>query len=175
MAKLAVKCLLLLIRIYQNALSPLLPARCRFYPTCSEYARLSLLWHGPWRGLLLAMRRVMRCHPLGGQGLDFVPIPLYQDTFVVMHTPPTGLGATQNETTDAIPSFVGQRQSSDGSLKICQALATLATKPSIFNPAPLAPLAPLRLLDRGVFKDTSSYSSRLNHRLKQASCTNHSS
>ena len=65
--------LLLLIRLYQGALSPLKPPTCRFTPTCSEYAAQALQRHGLWRGTRLALRRISRCHPWGGQGYDPVP------------------------------------------------------------------------------------------------------
>ncbi|MGH7276319.1 MAG: membrane protein insertion efficiency factor YidD, partial [Candidatus Rokuibacteriota bacterium] len=52
-----------LITAYQWLLSPLLPRACRFWPTCSEYAGLALLEHGPARGAWLAARRFLRCHP----------------------------------------------------------------------------------------------------------------
>lgn len=58
------------IRIYQSLLSPLLPPHCRFQPTCSEYALLSIRRHGPWFGLWRAAGRLCRCHPLGGSGYD---------------------------------------------------------------------------------------------------------
>lgn len=70
-----------LIRFYQRLISPLIPARCRYYPTCSEYGRQALAWHGPWRGGVLAIKRICRCHPLGGHGIDFVPLPLYDYQF----------------------------------------------------------------------------------------------
>lgn len=61
-----------LIRTYQHAragrLSP-----CRFQPTCSTYALEAVQTHGAWRGVLLAVRRVGRCHPWGGAGWDPVP------------------------------------------------------------------------------------------------------
>lgn len=69
------------VRFYQVVISPLIPARCRYYPTCSEYGRQALAWHGPWRGSKLAINRVCRCHPWGGHGIDFVPIPLYRYQF----------------------------------------------------------------------------------------------
>lgn len=62
-----------LIGAYQVAISPLLPASCRFVPSCSEYARLAVERHGPWRGGWLALRRLLRCHPFGGHGYDPVP------------------------------------------------------------------------------------------------------
>ena len=58
---------------YKRWLSPVLPAACRFTPTCSEYAAEAVLRHGVLRGTLLAFWRLLRCHPLGGRGLDPVP------------------------------------------------------------------------------------------------------
>ena len=68
-----VSLLLLPIWIYQKAISPYTPPSCRFTPTCSEYARQALLKHGPIKGLWLAVRRILRCHPWGGSGYDPVP------------------------------------------------------------------------------------------------------
>lgn len=65
--------LLVPIRFYQLAISPLLGPSCRFTPTCSEYARQAILKHGPFKGLYLAIRRLLRCHPWGGSGYDPVP------------------------------------------------------------------------------------------------------
>lgn len=62
-----------LIRGYQLVLSPLLGPSCRFVPTCSEYAREAVARHGAARGGTLALRRLLRCHPWGGAGLDPVP------------------------------------------------------------------------------------------------------
>ncbi|MEX2608853.1 MAG: membrane protein insertion efficiency factor YidD [Gemmatimonadota bacterium] len=67
------RALLLLIRFYQQAVSPYLPPSCRFTPTCSEYAAEALRTHGAGRGSWLALRRVLRCHPWGGTGHDPVP------------------------------------------------------------------------------------------------------
>lgn len=61
------------IRFYQGAISPMLPASCRFQPTCSEYAAEAIRKHGVRRGGLLALRRLSRCHPWGGSGFDPVP------------------------------------------------------------------------------------------------------
>ncbi|KPF75214.1 hypothetical protein IP88_07290 [alpha proteobacterium AAP81b] len=61
------------IRVYQLAISPWLPASCRFRPTCSHYAIEALAKHGPLRGGWLAARRIARCHPWGGSGYDPVP------------------------------------------------------------------------------------------------------
>jgi hypothetical protein len=61
------------IRFYQVAISPLLGPSCRFTPTCSEYARQALVKHGPFKGLALAVWRILRCNPWGGSGYDPVP------------------------------------------------------------------------------------------------------
>lgn len=65
------------IRAYRYFLSPLLPASCRFAPTCSQYALEALEEHGPVTGSYLALRRLLRCHPFtwlgGSSGLDPVP------------------------------------------------------------------------------------------------------
>lgn len=71
------KLLILPIRLYQRAISPLLPASCRYVPSCSQYAVEAIKVHGPLRGLILAARRILRCHPWGGSGYDPVPRPLY--------------------------------------------------------------------------------------------------
>ncbi len=63
------------LRLYKMMLSPLLGRRCRFLPTCSEYAAAVLVSHGPVRGSALAVRRLCRCHPLGGAGYDPPPPP----------------------------------------------------------------------------------------------------
>jgi putative membrane protein insertion efficiency factor len=64
---------LVLIRIYQVCLSPMLGPSCRFYPSCSEYAYQAILRHGPVTGVFLAVRRILRCHPFNPGGLDPVP------------------------------------------------------------------------------------------------------
>jgi putative membrane protein insertion efficiency factor len=61
------------IRLYQWTLSPLLGQTCRFAPSCSEYAAEAILAHGLWRGMGLAARRLLRCHPWGAHGYDPVP------------------------------------------------------------------------------------------------------
>ena len=59
--------------VYQRVVSPLLPAVCRFAPTCSEYARQALLEHGLFRGLALAAWRLLRCQPFHRGGWDPPP------------------------------------------------------------------------------------------------------
>jgi len=61
------------IRGYQRVISPLLPPRCRFIPSCSSYAIEALERHGAARGSWLAARRICRCHPLNPGGYDPVP------------------------------------------------------------------------------------------------------
>lgn len=61
------------IRLYRGALSPWLPPSCRYWPSCSAYAEEAVERHGAARGLALALRRLLRCHPLGGHGVDPVP------------------------------------------------------------------------------------------------------
>lgn len=65
--------LALLFTGYQKIISPLFPARCRFHPTCSEYALQAVRGHGAVKGLWLALRRIGRCHPWHEGGLDPVP------------------------------------------------------------------------------------------------------
>ncbi len=65
--------LLLLVRLYKRFVSPVLPAACRFRPTCSDYAAEAIRRHGAWRGARLAAARLLRCRPGGGCGEDPVP------------------------------------------------------------------------------------------------------
>jgi hypothetical protein len=60
-------------RAYKLTLSPWIGRSCRFQPTCSDYAAEALIRFGPFKGGVLALRRVLRCHPLGGAGFDPVP------------------------------------------------------------------------------------------------------
>jgi hypothetical protein len=64
-----------IIRGYQGAVSAFRTSPCRYLPTCSEYARVAIEAHGPWRGGWLGVRRLARCHPWGGHGFDPVPGP----------------------------------------------------------------------------------------------------
>jgi len=63
----------LLIQGYRRLLSPLLPATCRFHPTCSAYGAEAFRIHGLWRGGWLTLRRILRCHPWHPGGVDPVP------------------------------------------------------------------------------------------------------
>jgi uncharacterized protein len=65
--------LIVLIRVYQVLLSPIVGGGCRFLPSCSEYAIQAIRAHGTRRGSWLAARRIGRCHPFGGHGHDPVP------------------------------------------------------------------------------------------------------
>jgi putative membrane protein insertion efficiency factor len=65
--------LIWMVRAYQMFLGPLLPASCRYYPTCSSYAIEALERHGAIRGSWLAARRIARCHPFRAGGYDPVP------------------------------------------------------------------------------------------------------
>ena len=64
-----------IIRLYQLLISPLLGQRCRFLPSCSEYASQALQVHGPLRGTALSVRRLCKCHPWHPGGIDEVPPP----------------------------------------------------------------------------------------------------
>ena len=61
------------IRLYRATFSPLVGMSCRYHPTCSAYAMEALEKHGALYGGWLTLRRVARCHPLGGSGIDNVP------------------------------------------------------------------------------------------------------
>lgn len=65
--------LLLPIYFYRKCISPFTPPSCRFTPTCSAYAVEAIKKHGPFAGLYLACKRILRCHPWGGYGYDPVP------------------------------------------------------------------------------------------------------
>jgi hypothetical protein len=84
----AVRLCMLCIRLYQYTLSPLLPHRCRYHPTCSVYARQALSYYGFFKGSWYALRRILRCHPFGGHGHDPVrPCPAPQDNAHAAHSP----------------------------------------------------------------------------------------
>ncbi|GIV26219.1 MAG: putative membrane protein insertion efficiency factor [Bacteroidia bacterium] len=64
---------ILLIRLYQLVLSPVLPNACRFTPTCSQYTLEAVKKYGFFKGLWLGLKRISRCRPGGGSGYDPVP------------------------------------------------------------------------------------------------------
>jgi hypothetical protein len=64
----------LILRMYKHLISPMLPHSCRFVPTCSEYAAEAIHQHGVGRGSVLALGRLLRCHPFARAGYDPVPI-----------------------------------------------------------------------------------------------------
>ncbi len=64
---------IILIRFYQLAISPYLPASCRYTPTCSAYGIEALKKHGPFKGGWLTLKRIISCNPWGGSGYDPVP------------------------------------------------------------------------------------------------------
>lgn len=65
-----------LVTIYRYTLSPLLGPRCRHLPSCSDYAEQAITRFGLWAGSWMALARILRCHPWGTHGLDFVPAAL---------------------------------------------------------------------------------------------------
>ena len=77
------------LRLYKRLLSPMLPHACRFVPTCSEYAMEAIELHGVLRGGLLAMKRLLRCHPFAKAGFDPVPrdgtLPAYDAPALTQH------------------------------------------------------------------------------------------
>ena len=62
-----------LLLAYHRTVSPWLPAACRYLPTCSDYADEAIARFGLWAGAWMTFARVLRCHPWGTSGLDFVP------------------------------------------------------------------------------------------------------
>jgi putative membrane protein insertion efficiency factor len=74
-----------LVRFYRRFISPLKPPTCRFYPSCSCYALEALERHGAFWGSYLAVRRLLKCHPLHPGGLD--PVPQQRPRFNIWPTP----------------------------------------------------------------------------------------
>lgn len=64
---------LAIIKFYQWGLSPLIGPACRYQPTCSRYTAEAIRKYGPWKGSILGIKRISRCHPWGGHGYDPVP------------------------------------------------------------------------------------------------------
>ena len=73
MKKILIYPLLVLIKLYQNFISPILPSTCRYSPTCSEYSKQSLIKFGLIKGSILSIKRIIKCNPWGGSGYDPVP------------------------------------------------------------------------------------------------------
>ena len=67
------KILILLIRFYQKFISPMFPAKCRFYPTCSQYTLEAIKEYGAVKGTYLGIKRILKCHPFHEGGYDPVP------------------------------------------------------------------------------------------------------
>ena len=65
------KVVIILLKIYQKVISPIYPASCRYYPTCSNYAILSVEKYGVVKGLIKAIWRVLRCNPFSKGGVDY--------------------------------------------------------------------------------------------------------
>lgn len=64
---------LAIIKFYQWGLSPLIGPACRYQPTCSRYTAEAIRKYGPWKGSIIGIKRISRCHPWGGHGYDPVP------------------------------------------------------------------------------------------------------
>ena len=60
----------LLVLLKPYLISPLIPISCRFNPTCSQYSKEAIIKHGIFKGLILSIKRIIRCHPWGGSGYD---------------------------------------------------------------------------------------------------------
>ena len=77
MSKLLIYLFIIFIKFYKLFISPILGNRCRYLPTCSDYFIDSLNYHGAIKGLVLGLKRILKCHPIkilgGGSGLDLVP------------------------------------------------------------------------------------------------------
>jgi len=103
--------LLAVVAWYRDAVSPALPPRCRFYPTCSAYAVTALQRYGPARGSWLTLRRILRCGPWHPGGVDHVP---------ALHTapdeagcPPPSLDRERTGAARRVPSSYGDAQAPD--------------------------------------------------------------
>lgn len=87
-----------LVRGYQLVISPVIGSRCRYIPTCSQYAIEALDRHGALRGAWLTLGRLLRCHPWGGFGYDPVPLPAHSASRT---------GSTHVSSTPATPGDAG--------------------------------------------------------------------
>lgn len=91
LGRIVIRSLIGLIRLWQTLFSVWMAPSCRFVPSCSDYSIQALREHGPWMGCWLTVRRLARCHPFGGSGLDEVPACTHQ------HHQPQEAGATAKE------------------------------------------------------------------------------
>ncbi len=101
-----------LIDLYQRHISPRLGARCRYYPTCSAYARQALLRFGLFRGGLLAALRILRCNPLFRGGIDPVP-QRFGDAFRLRHK-------RESKSENNSPPDMGSKSPVNGNPTDCQ-------------------------------------------------------
>ncbi len=72
--------IIIIIRVYQTTLSPILKTNCRHMPTCSQYAILAFKEHGFFKGFYLAFKRILKCNPFGSSGYDPVPKKVNRNT-----------------------------------------------------------------------------------------------
>lgn len=68
------KIILGVVSFYQRRISPGLPRRCRYHPTCSEYMMNAVTYHGGLKGFIMGLSRILRCHPFIKGGIDYVPL-----------------------------------------------------------------------------------------------------
>ena len=73
------KFLIFLIKVYQNTLSPLLGKNCRFIPTCSQYTIEAILEHGSFKGIIMGVKRIIKCNPCCKGGFDPVPMKKHKE------------------------------------------------------------------------------------------------
>lgn len=101
-----------LVRAYQLGIGTWLPSSCRYLPSCSDYALEALQVHGAWRGSCLALRRICRCHPWGGHGLD--PVPPAQGMTAARHGSHAGMAASGGSRAPASRKPAGQLKQAGG-------------------------------------------------------------
>ena len=89
--------MLRLIAFYQRWVSPMLPPRCRFIPTCSSYAAEAISQYGMARGGSLAVRRVCKCHPFHPGGYDPVPTDVNLDESTVVSKKQTIMSTSHDQ------------------------------------------------------------------------------
>ena len=121
-ASLSAWTLLLVVRFYIAFLSPIFGGACRFYPSCSNYAYEAVGRHGAWRGGLLAMKRLSRCHPFAQAGFDPVPEVIYKEDVLEQpkssDNPPRRAGASGEMTHRPTHPVVTETWSAAGTLGV---------------------------------------------------------